>query len=295
MESYFIRHTPKLAVVDEAIDHLWQQDMIAIHFPEVHYRSSVTPREVEDETSLDETRYGKRGARQAVRIFQILNTHGGYVWAEYRGRNEAKAGVVVPNSFALYETRWRPGTFPYDRTAKLKTLRLDMVRKIGPGREMALRAARPRQGTVAKWHVEDRLADVVEGRPVQKSWPRLSTEQQEAACAEYLRDPDSAQCPRLEHLLLPVGRTLRDVDIFGYASDGRLLYVQVTFGGKEESHLKIERLKRYRDYGNSDAHLILFCDCEKVHSDDGILLIPWKRVETWISINPDYQTRLFSG
>jgi len=291
MESFFIRHTYGMGVVEEAIDYLWKKDKIAIHFPDV---GSSTPKEIPDKTSMNPNDYEDRAHKEAISTFSYLNHHGGYIWAEYRNRNETKVGKIVPKSFEIFDTKWASNEFPYERIAKLKTLQIDekTVRIVHLHAAMSLRAARPRQGTIKRWHaVENRLMALVEGVSVEKSWGSLSPPEQETACSEYLRNPDVSYCPVLEHLLLPVGRTLKDVDIFGYATDKKTIFGQVTYGSKEEAGAKIKDLKAY---ANPNAHLIFFCECGKPVFENGILFIPLKRVERWISTNRLYMKKLFA-
>jgi len=106
MESYFVRHTKVMAVIEEAIDYLWKNDKIAIHFPDVRYKD---PKEVEDNVSLNENDYryhNHPGLTRALRVFKEMNNTGGYIWAEYRNRRDIKVGKIVPNSFEPYETKW---------------------------------------------------------------------------------------------------------------------------------------------------------------------------------------------
>lgn len=293
MESYFVRHTKVMAVIEEAIDFLWENDKIAIFFPDVSYED---PKEIEDNVSLNENDYRlyDPGLTRALRVFKEMNNNGGYIWAEYRDRRDIKVGKIVPNSFEICETKWAPNEFPYERTAKLKTLQMDKtsIRIITPSQAMSLRAARPTQGTITRWpSAKNRLKALVEGISMEECWDSLSPSEQETVCSEYLRKPDAAECPILEHLLLPVGRTLKDVDIFGYSTDKKTVFAQVTYGGKEEAGTKIQALKAYDDL---NSHLIFFCNCKEIQFENGILYIPWKRVENWMKSDKTYMQKLFA-
>ncbi len=62
--------------------------------------------------------------------------------------------------------------------------------------------------------------------------------------------------PVLQRLLLPVGKTLEDVDIYGVAEGGALVYAQVTNHrvSTKAAREKATRLRTYRDaYANEDA------------------------------------------
>ena len=82
-------------------------------------------------------------------------------------------------------------------------------------------------------------------------------------CSEFLRQPEAATVglPVMETLLMPVGSTLRDLDIYGITSDGRKIAAQVTFSKFDSIAWKIEKLKRYRDLPNVVS--LMFCEVEK--------------------------------
>jgi hypothetical protein len=143
-----------------------------------------------------------------------------------------------------------------------------------------------------------RLASLVEGFTPPPEWEDLSTEQQEAACAEFLRHHEGDH-PRVEFLLLPVGRTLKDVDIYGLDPDGHKVLAQVTNrepGGKQFRE-KLEKLKEYAN-SDTDVKLVYFCRCEDVAEDDGVYYLPVENeksgVMRWIKANPAYSTALFT-
>ena len=195
MESWFVRHTDRMRVIDEAIDYLVDKNKMAIHFPE-------SKRLSEDLTSLDAEDYQEERAKRAVKTFSEMNTKGSYVWAQYRPTQNFPGlriivGKVLPGSFELHETRWNDR----DRIAKLKTLQITQARHLLPEAKH-LQVARPRRGTLTGWHkIGDGLANFVEGKPREKIWSSLSDEEQNAVCLEYLRDPESREIPILRHEL----------------------------------------------------------------------------------------------
>jgi len=163
LESFFVRHTSKLDIIDTALDNLFDTDTIAIHFPErrLHLEG--------DFESLDPNKYGEVAARLSMKTLNILSDHGGYIWAQYRQLRKGryadtvriKVGKILPQSIALYRTRWRTR----DRDAVLKTLRMTSVRQIWPGEENTLRKVRPREGTIRRWPAaRNQLGLLVEGK-----------------------------------------------------------------------------------------------------------------------------------
>ena len=284
MNSWFIRHTEGLSVLDTDIERLWADDRIAIHFP----GSGLT-----DSESLDQKDYTKRAERTAIRRFVEFAQEGGYVWSQYRTRQEAKVGFVDPGTrIEITNATWdhhQPG-----RIAKLKTLRLRRAKTIGAGEWMSLRVARPRQGTFSPWRkAYAKLESIVDGKALQDAWENLSSAVQEIVCSEFLRSHEIEGIPKLKWLLLPVGQTLQDVDIYGLATDGNKLFAQVTFLDRHASYQKKTKLAKYHD---GTAHLIMFCRCQVREVEDNVHFVPVESdVLNWLARNQNYASLCYAG
>ena len=301
MGSYFVRHTDVLQVRREDLEALWQENKIAVHYP------GDTSRSREDNDSTDPDNY-KGSERTGMRCLRELADKGGYLWAQTYVSDEVKVGYVKGRSEGgkgiepYREARWHvTDTYPGRKTgasAILKTVRMepDTVQPLSPGQAMGLRAGRPRQGTIVRWHkCGTRLEDLVEGNPPKQDWDNLSPQQQEAACAEFLKyRHQRADLPVLEHLLLPVGRTLEDVDIYGLSEEGRKVFAQVTYLDEDspEAPGKVATLKRYDRDG---AYLVFFCQGERGDHKQGISFVSvGNEVMPWIRNDDDYRQGLFS-
>ncbi len=210
----------------------------------------------------------------------------------------------MPQEPKLFSATWTKSPDPKyanraGKEAVLKTLQLQPknVKLIRSNEAMSLRAARRRQGTISRWWAcKSRLASLVNGKPVEHCWDNLPPDLQEAACAEFLRLHGNNDYPRLSFLLMPVGRTLKDVDIYGLDSDGNEIFAQVTFFKKDspQSQEKVQRLKDYKGVGNK---LLYFCRTGKIGKpvDEGdVLFIPVEDVEKWVKENHHYCQQLFS-
>lgn len=235
--SYFVRHTKGVSVRKEDLQRLWAEDRIAIHFP------GETSCNEQDSESLSAASYGPPDAKAAIGAFAELAEEGGYVWAQsyvsdrvkvgyVRGPREGGQGAVMERS-ARWDLRRKPYPGRADgHPATLKTLPMERVEDVAKKYAMHLRAARPPSVAFCRWTaVGGRLRDLVEeGTNRRPEWARLSTAEQEAACAEFLRKRHEArpELPILKRLLLPVGRGLEDVDAYGFDENGRYLYAQVT-------------------------------------------------------------------
>ena len=90
-------------------------------------------------------------------------------------------------------------------------------------------------------------------------------------CSEFLRLPIVKEygLPVLKHLILPVGRTMKDVDIIALSEDGSILYAQVTLYTQKDSLHKLQRLSHY-----GKNHRILFCKCAKMSIEKGVIIFP---------------------
>jgi hypothetical protein len=306
-QSYFVRHTQALRVRDEVLKALWDEDRIAVHYPDPggilgeHDSSSTDPEDC------------RETGKAAMKHLQSLSKSGGYVWAEsfVSGDGAAKIGCVEPDTpiqlttdpevpiDARWDLRGRPEDFPQRSNgdlAVLKTLKLSKTKPVERYEQMGLRAGKPRQGTIARWNCGTRLEDLVEGRDPKKDWPTLFTEQQEAVCAEYLRlQQRRDDLPRLRYLLLPVGRTLKDVDIYALADDGRKIFAQVTYHSRD-SRSTTEKVSKLKMYGKEGAHLVFFGRGGGPPYDTKIQFVPVEEVEKWIDDEPpEYGTALFGG
>ncbi len=297
MRSYFARHTERLLVRDEDLRRLWDEDKIAIHYPgDTERGPDLESTEPEDYSGTGKT---------AMRYLRDLEENGGYVWAESRiSPCAAKVGKVEAGTpIGLDGALWKVDGVHTSResgdAAILKTLRLEegSVRLVGRTEQVGLRAGRPRQGTLVRWNCGTRLADLVEGRDPKEDWPNLSTEQQEAACAEFLRwQRERGDLPQLRYLLLPVGRTLKDLDIYGLTEDGREVFAQVTYHPRG-SNSSDDKLDRLRAYGGEGAHLVFFGNGEGPATEGGVPFVPVEgEVMRWIERQtPEYRASLFRG
>ena len=162
MKLYFVRHTDSLLVRDEDLKKLWDEDRIAIHYPD-----KASGRSDEDSRSLDPAEYKARDNTAISRLVELARD-GGHVWAEsfVSEDKSAKVGCVEPGTeIVLRDARWylRGQNDVADRQdgypVVLKTVKLSKVRSVPRREQVGLRAGIPQQGTISYWHVGERLAD----------------------------------------------------------------------------------------------------------------------------------------
>ena len=267
--SYFIRHSG----IDDQ-EELFSQKLIAIHF---------------DLRSMVPADYPAGAGRSAMRRFNELATDGGYVWARYSNIKKDLVGFVKPGS-----------QIELLGTSSLKVLRLKKTKEIKAGEQMNMRVAWPRQGTFSKWPiVSARLEGLVEGRKNEMGWELLDTPSQESVCAEFLRHSEDSDI-QLHFLLLPVGRTMKDVDIYGMTHRGHRLFGQVTLTANPDTiRAKIAVLKEY-EAADPNNKLVFFSPraghsiYAKLQNDQSkIKFIATETVFDWVRSNKILSNELF--
>lgn len=276
METYFARHTKSLDIDDATRERLWEENLIAVHYPE-HVSADPT---LPDNASLAEEDYPQRDrsdkARSVIRTLNELAAAGGYVCAEYFPDDQIKVGIIpVGTPIKLINGQWGSR----DRVAVLKTLAMTSVRILRPLETTIILASRPRQGTLQRWHsCGNRIRDIVEGKSATLQFEDLLPYEQEVMCAEFLRLPCAAKSglPQLSSLLVPIGRSMKDIDIMGVGIDGRAIISQVTWYDDKIAAGKIQALRKY--VGTDDATGIVFCNCTEIGEHEGVVLFPLKQV-----------------
>lgn len=270
MLTYFGRHTKGLDVDQATRDMLWNERRIAIHFPENRDGTMGT----EDNRSLD-PQASYKTVKKPLGALVELARDGGYVCAQHVGHEESLVGKVSPGAtIELISGMWGPGKYS-GRTAILKSLRLDKVKLIPPFQAAVILVGQPRQGTFSRWpNARDVIQHLVEGTPIPRTLGSLSPDQQEILCSEFLRSDAAVKIglPRLAHLLLPVGRTMKDLDIYGLDSSGRLLIAQVTHLSRNDVLGKLQQLLPY--LSGADACGVLFCRHDRVERINGVVIVP---------------------
>ncbi|OGM12040.1 hypothetical protein A2Z22_01905 [Candidatus Woesebacteria bacterium RBG_16_34_12] len=284
--SYFIRHTEKLGISPEAILELYSKNLIFIHYPDC----KKTDPKTEDKESLNPDDYKDPIAKSNIKRFKDLSINGGIVWAEYYGENNIKIGIVPPNSeIKLIKCyKWKNEKYPNrkNKVAVIKAIQIRDVKEIEPGKLMNLRVAQPRQRTFGRWWaIKNKLYCIHYKKQLESNFSNLSSDEQEVVCQEFLRNQKLfPNIPQLNYLLLPPGRTMKDIDIYGLSNENKKIFAQVTYLEKPETKdfkNKVANLKRYSSSSN-DNYLLFFSRCPELLKHGNILYIPINVVENWL-------------
>lgn len=288
INTFFARHTEDIRIDDATRLMLWNERRVAIHYPD--YADGVL--RSGDNGSLLEKDYPSRG-RRPIRALNALAAEGGYVCAEHYGQDAIQVGWVPPDSqIELISGKWADTSEFPGREAILKTLPLTKCRVLTPLESVVVLAGRPRMGSLQQWHgCKARIMYLVEGIQLDLTLGDLLHYEQETLCAEFLRTPEAEQMglPRLQNLLMPVGRTMKDVDIVGLSTNGQTIVCQVTFLKRNECATKIAALKTY----GGMHHPLFFCNEPALAIVDGVKIVSMQKVfdnfvatnagQTWLS------------
>jgi len=257
--------------VDEAtFKYLWEKQKIGIHFPQGGKENTLKGR---DNSSINPEDYIGSG-RRAITTLGRLSKDGGYVLAEYAHRSNCLVGKVEPNTrIELYSGKWGTVWNLQGREAILKTLQLTCVKEIPANQSVALLVGRPKMGTVLRWpNSRDTVMNLVEGKVGLPSLSSLSPTLQEVLCSEYLRLPtEQTGLPQLAHLILPVGRTMRDLDLYGIDTNGIVIAAQITL---QSSAACDEKMKKLAQYKGENVRCIFFCTDKTASTNNGISYYP---------------------
>ncbi|EQA45562.1 hypothetical protein LEP1GSC050_2816 [Leptospira broomii serovar Hurstbridge str. 5399] len=287
--EYFIRHTSVLEMYKEDLYNLFNQREIAIHFESID--------------SIDPDKYTGPVAKGNIRRFAEFALTGGYVWSDYSSIGKSIIGRVNPLQEVIYrdvdvrsEFKDKP-EFIKNPKIKLKIIRLNReIQVVNSSDLLMAKARRPRQGTFVHWRsMNGLLRRIIENKGIIKieKWADLTPDQQEVVVAEYLRCKKNP----LKHLLMPIGRTLKGIDIYGYTENGKVLFCQVT-NYKEDSKAIKEKLKAIKDYEESDSELLFVCeksnDTEKIINENRskINFIYIEEIDRWLKSNEEFLMKL---
>lgn len=275
-KTYFIRHSSALDVDSKTLEALWTEDKIAIHYP--HDNSGNFDNG--DSGSLIPSDYTGH-ARSALQRLHDLARNGGYVFATYRGKPGGKVGYVSPNSSVKpFRGSWGGKNGLQGREARLKALQLSQVRNLAAEEAIFLTAVQPRQGTFCQWRkVGQRVMTLVTGDPP-VGLGSLTPDLQEVMCMEYLRTEEARTrgLPVLRHTLMPVGRTMKDIDILGVSETGKIISAQVTFKYLSDSDSKLRKLDPYLLQGNETIYFCKVRDGKQAQQIDGHIVFPLQQV-----------------
>lgn len=250
----FVRHRwrRRLALIKE----LWRRRWIALHY--------------EDKATVDPDRYGPKG-RKALSRLQRYCHFGAIVAADYRlvRPSSMLIGLIPPGSSIKL---WRYRDPSSEQTHIYKVVALTSAREVSFVSNPLLAAVQPRQGTIMRWPMaEECVRAIFYRRPMPWNIHSLHPGQLEVMCYEFLRRRGV-----IHALLLPIGRSLLNVDVVGIDRNGGTVFAQVTHAS-DGSRVE-EKLARLRSYRGSTARLFFFGPGPLMIDDPAVRYVPLERV-----------------
>ena len=232
MKTVFIRH--KMDATPQILEEFWEKRMIAVDFGDDFGGENE---------SANPDDYTGSGKTALTRLQDYCKT-GVIVGAAFMSirRRDMLVGAIEKGS--VIKVKERNGRF-------YKVIQLKNVKEVSMIDYPLLMAIRPR-GTVTGWpSAKKYLTAIFNDTPIPTNVRSLAPSQLEIVCYEYLRMERG-----LYGLLLPIGKSLPDIDIFGIRSDGVNIIAQVT-QGKSTGKLR-EKMEQLQKYSASNTNLIFF-------------------------------------
>jgi hypothetical protein len=230
MQAVFIRHNP--TTTDEILKDLWERCLIAIHY--------------KNTTSINPDDYEGQGRYAIKRLLGYCET-GAVVGATFKKikPNQILVGLIASGTQII-------GTDEYGPEYVYKTVQLVNTKVISYIDYPLLAAIQPRGATITGWPSGEKcLQSIMSQEAMEPEVDSLAPGQLEVLCYEYLRSMGI-----IKALLLPIGRTLLHVDIYGIDEDGNNVIAQVTHGRKQSD---VDRkLKILKEYTGRKANFIFF-------------------------------------
>jgi hypothetical protein len=265
VNAVFVRHNLKSEAI--VID-LWSKRLIAIHFDNID--------------SIDPEKYKEAEGKASLKRLLSYCRDGAMVGATYRTAYPEKllVGEIAPGS-QIEILNYQTDTGNH----YLKTAQLLKVQEISYSDHPLLSAIQPRHKTITNWKSAQKYLMALQNKePLEPSVNSLAPSQLEVICYEYLRANQL-----LAALVLPIGRSLPDIDIYGIDKDGNKILSQVTHG--KNIVRKLMRLKRFQDL---NTKLVFFGPIDSRIDDEHVHYIPIELVFTsfWNSDKNSIQRRL---
>jgi len=230
MQPVFVRHN--CSSTSEVLRQLWNERLIALHYEDIF---SVLPSD-----------YYPAGRKALERLWKYCKS-GAIVGANYSRLDGSRmlVGKIIPGSDVIAKEFIDPETgakFIY------KTVHLENSRIIRYSDYPLLVGVQPRQATITGWpSAKQVLTAALMNNALPRQPSNLHPSQLEVLCYEWLRTSSN-----LERLVMPIGRGLIDIDIFGVTATGNRVLAQVTHS-VNLTELKDKESRLLQHAGTSDS------------------------------------------
>lgn len=255
MQSVFIRHN--CSSTPHVLRQLWERRLIALHYG--------------DDFSTNPADYYPAGRKALERLWGYCN-EGAIVGADYRRLDGSKMLV----GFLEQGTQIFSEEFHDSRSGEsfiYKVAALSNTVEVPYADYPLLVGIQPRQATLTGWpSAKGALLAAVEGRSLPRKANSLHPSQLEVLCYEWLRSSG-----QLERLVLPIGRGLMDIDIFGIGRDGKRVIGQVTHS-KNAADLSDKQSRLLGHARDTDSVYFFLPEDAPLVAGDGVELVTFRKV-----------------
>lgn len=239
-KTVFIRHNlggdPKKK---DILKKMWDDKVIVLDY--------------EAKASSNPDDYEQKNSRKAIRRLNEYCNAGVIVGADFRQLYSHKMLVGEIEKGAQIQIKEYGGYKFY------KVVELKKVKEVSYLKYPILLSLQPRSAAITGWDsAKNVLEAALEGKLLPLSVYSLDANQLEVLCYEYLKHKGL-----IGHLLLPIGRTLRDIDIYGCDKDGKNILAQVTFSSEID-----EKKNKLKEFNSKENKLYFFCPRESMDSKD---------------------------
>lgn len=237
----YIRHF--IACTEEILEELYLNRIIAIHYDNI--------------PSINSSDYTEsKGAETSFKRLEEFCKDGALIAADYHLIHPEKlvigiirAGSKIKPMKKTYPAKSKIRSEETSYSERIsekggffwyKTLQLEETKEIDFWDFPVLKSILPPYQAVCNWNnAEEILPSIFKYGKLKWDVYSLATEQLEILCYEYLKEKRI-----IDALLLPIGRSLPEVDIIGFNLKNETIFAQVTFETKDKKILsKIKKLK----------------------------------------------------
>ena len=257
-EVIYVRHN----IEYENAKYLFDNKMIGLRYDNIN--------------SIDPEDYRNKDAKYALARLQTFCDTGVIVAVHYISDPvNLTIGIIKPNSKII---PIKPKKY------FLKTVKITDTFPISFFDYPVLAAIQPQRSTISKWKgAKEIITAIYNGKPLKKEVNSLAPAQQEVLCYEYMVVKGI-----LKHLLMPIGRSLPHIDIYGISDKNKNIIAQVTF--TNDSKKVLEKKEILKKYISRDNKLFFFGRKEMMFNDSKIKFISLETVFRFM--NKQKETKL---
>lgn len=241
----FIRH--KFSSTNSIIDELWEERIIGVHYEDIESFNADDYKKIKEST--------RKTLKSIFDLMERIQEKGAIVAADYSNetnKDEKKNKALLVGIIEKGAEK-KPLWFTDSESGQkycYKTMKMKETKEIYYEDHPILFSCKPRQNTMCQWRLmKKKLPSIYYDESLPEKVTSLMDSELEVLCYEYLR------IDKLTCLLLPIGRTLDNVDIVGLSIQGKRIFAQVTFANKKKAiESKVNQLLNARKSEKSDLY-----------------------------------------